>query len=1095
MQEQKPLTQRRKKKVDIQEHKNQVLEIMKDEPIQQPEQLDASHRRTKDRVKSVLKKNLDDSYESDFFNSQLRIDDGSVMILPNSDVKFHVEKRPAYKPNYLERVENDSQFAKQQQNRINLVQPAQSQSQVIMQPPPQVPDNQEGFIKAQPLEKKQELKKKLNIQIPELKLPKIDVYKQLEQAPPQSGAHSDRQSMIKSFAQPSKFSLRLSGFNTQRPTQEDDGTITKLPDLFQKNGSIFKKGPNLQIQRSFAKALNSTAPVKQTDGPKKSSMTGIQQRIERVLEESKQKKTKKIESVIINELEIRNQGEIEKKFFKGKDDDASTKDFDFQAMKETIIKNKYGIINGQLYYLDTDRDQLMKFQELIDNPYAMEKVLKERVGDQKLQGSLLKIKEAIAKNQYDNKLFTEVTKELEFYYQMKFKDKKKEIVQQKFLPETEEENQQKVTQLEKKLIDLRQSREQLAAQTERQREEELKLEIQLLEKEQEIMRKQIEERKKNAENRIKNLKRRLNIINTRFGKNRNDFTQNNGDQEFKDDDDDDEQVASKAVKKYNAVISAVRDNLNGQTAEHFIDQIEKDEGQKDIGYWMSNVAMKSPGMKQKKILNDNLSEVKAHPINKDTFDKLLDQIESRTTLMQSIINETSRGRNFTDLDPIEQCTVTIKEKQLESMFGFAQHDRTRNINLTKKNNTESDVGKPADKPYGISGVADVQTYEKVMDYYSVLPSIREKAASVICLMNEDVIFRFDLEMNFVKPYKLDKYLLFKFPSWVDCKNGTLMYTGGLRKNDSGEPVQIFAIGGFSLNKTVVKSTESYDFDKNQWTRAASMSFERTDFSVFSHESSHFIYAFGGCFDSNLNTTIERYDSLEDRWDNMQVQLKERINKFNQNVFIALDIEIFGGQSYENQIIDKRKVLKNFTLNEQDGNPEVLVYNEIKTQTGEKTKEILVIATYDKNSTLVVNNFINLTDQKQINDKDFRITNLTMRGTIWDIGYYKNGLYIIRKYSQQSYEFYNILSQKAILIVLKTDKFNPQIDQIDFSENLGDQLDALEEDLFKEQLKLRLEEKRRSVNPVGFKEDQFIQSVRQGGNSNLLTRSAVLQKQN
>ena len=49
-------------------------------------------------------------------------------------------------------------------------------------------------------------------------------------------------------------------------------------------------------------------------------------------------------------------------------------------------------------------------------------------------------------------------------------------------------------------------------------------------------------------------------------------------------------------------------------------------------------------------------------------------------------------------------------------------------------------------------------------------------------MNEDVIFRFDFELNTVKPYRLGKYLLFQFPSWVDCKNGTLMYSGGLRNN-------------------------------------------------------------------------------------------------------------------------------------------------------------------------------------------------------------------------------------------------------------------------------------------------------------------------
>ena len=41
------------------------------------------------------------------------------------------------------------------------------------------------------------------------------------------------------------------------------------------------------------------------------------------------------------------------------------------------------------------------------------------------------------------------------------------------------------------------------------------------------------------------------------------------------------------------------------------------------------------------------------------------------------------------------------------MFGFSHHDKTRNINLTKKNATESDVGKPVGNPYGIGGVGDV----------------------------------------------------------------------------------------------------------------------------------------------------------------------------------------------------------------------------------------------------------------------------------------------------------------------------------------------------------------------------------------------------
>ena len=77
-----------------------------------------------------------------------------------------------------------------------------------------------------------------------------------------------------------------------------------------------------------------------------------------------------------------------------------------------------------------------------------------------------------------------------------------------------------------------------------------------------------------------------------------------------------------------------------------------------------------------------------------------------------------------------------------------------------------------------------------MDYYSVLPSIRERTENVICYMNEDVIFRIDLELQFIKPYRLDKYLFFKFPSYIDCRNGTVLFSGGLRKGEreDGDPV-------------------------------------------------------------------------------------------------------------------------------------------------------------------------------------------------------------------------------------------------------------------------------------------------------------------
>ena len=56
------------------------------------------------------------------------------------------------------------------------------------------------------------------------------------------------------------------------------------------------------------------------------------------------------------------------------------------------------------------------------------------------------------------------------------------------------------------------------------------------------------------------------------------------------------------------------------------------------------------------------------------------------------------------------------------------------------------------------------------------------------------------------------------------------------------------MGGFSLNKTIVKSVEAYDFDNNTWSRCGSMSFERADFITLSLDSSQHIYVVGGCID-------------------------------------------------------------------------------------------------------------------------------------------------------------------------------------------------------------------------------------------------------
>eukprot|EP00347_Sterkiella_histriomuscorum_P020173 403338824 len=996
-------------------------------------------------------------------------------------------------------------------------------------------------------------KQHLQLEIPKLKLPEIDGLQSLNsplkdrdrynpsnsndnesssRIPPLSGSQSERQ-MIQNKVKPSKFGLRLSGFETQRPSQ-DDGQ-TKLPDLSSRMSQIFKrKAFNQTVQNSvtLSQTINQNLSTINSSSTKKSAVDGIKQRIERAIEESKQSKAKKIEQILMDQLQIRDQDEIQKLVFMNKDRDQNLKDWqddqnlpqslnlqkskyqsnynydqiNLNSVKQLFLKNKYGFINNQLYYLDTDRDELMKFEELINNPYAVEKILQDKhSGDRKFQEALEKIKD--------------VKQDLEFEFNVKLKKKQKEFIQSQgdleknddtgnrpdqntnpiFQKDSKDQNIKILSQLEQKLRDLQKNKDNLVSQREKDREQELKLEIQVLEQEQQLIKQQMEDKKKDAESRIKNLKRRLDIVSKRVsnkqtkGRGKETQVQNQKDSSGEDSD----EIAQKTVKKYSQTFSAVKDNLNGQTAHNFIEAIQNDDAQKDMSSWMSKIAQKSPGQKQqqKQFDEEFNSQLKAQPLNKEVFEKLLDKLESQQNFMASVINETQKGQQSV-------------------------------INRAKS----SDVNKPVTQlPFTINGVGNVQTYEQVMDYYSVLPSIREQSSNVICLMNEDVIFRIDLEMNFIKPYRLDKYLLFKFPSWVDCKNGTLMYSGGLRQSDSNEPVQfafifntrknflnqskpmevprykhamalcqqrIFAIGGFSMNKTIVKSVEMYDFDKNIWSRAASMAFERSDLSVFSHQSSHFIYAFGGCFDASLNTVIERYDALEDEWYTLTIQLRDKINKLNQTVFLALDIEIFGGEPYEKSKPDPRTVKKDYVVEENPVNSEVLIYKELKRLPKALPREILVVTTYDKISTLALNNFIDLTNQQNITDKDFKIFNMQLKGTIWDIGCYNTGLYIIRKYNQQYYEFFPIKDRKVQQITLQTDKFNPQSNlEIDFTENLTEQLDKLEEVVFKQQLKKRLIEQRKKQGQaaIGAKEEQFIQNITQGGNSNMLTKSVVLQK--
>ena len=95
-------------------------------------------------------------------------------------------------------------------------------------------------------------------------------------------------------------------------------------------------------------------------------------------------------------------------------------------MKNMMLKTKYGVINGEVYYLDTDRDEMMPLTQLISNKYAVDRILKDRVGDRTFREALTQISEAEGAGKLDNKLITSLTEELEFGFKKKMKKMIKE---------------------------------------------------------------------------------------------------------------------------------------------------------------------------------------------------------------------------------------------------------------------------------------------------------------------------------------------------------------------------------------------------------------------------------------------------------------------------------------------------------------------------------------------------------------------------------------------------------------------------------------------------------------------------------------------
>lgn len=56
---------------------------------------------------------------------------------------------------------------------------------------------------------------------------------------------------------------------------------------------------------------------------------------------------------------------------------------------------------------------------------------------------------------------------------------------------------------------------------------------------------------------------------------------------------------------------------------------------------------------------------------------------------------------------------------------------------------------------------------------------------------------------------------------------------------------MFAMGGYTKNRVITKTTEKYDFHVGEWERMPPMFHERADFTALASQSSESIYVFGG----------------------------------------------------------------------------------------------------------------------------------------------------------------------------------------------------------------------------------------------------------
>ena len=111
--------------------------------------------------------------------------------------------------------------------------------------------------------------------------------------------------------------------------------------------------------------------------------------------------------------------------------------------------------------------------------------------------------------------------------------------------------------------------------------------------------------------------------------------------------------------------------------------------------------------------------------------------------------------------------------------------------------------------------------------------------------------------------------------------------------------ELIVISGFDHEDNATKRCEKYSFSQNKWQDIASIPTPRGFFGVCVFEQ-QFVYAFGGCTDSNqqdMIDTVERYKTLSNSWETVKISLNQGWKPRVGAVACQLDkdsILIFGG---------------------------------------------------------------------------------------------------------------------------------------------------------------------------------------------------------